>query len=343
MSLRTAIIGFGQVAAGYADDPVTARYVRYATHAQVLSNHPSFQWDAVVDPSEEALALARDRWNVPYVARSIEELPVEHRPEVAVVATPPDHRLDVLRSLPDLRAVVVEKPLALTLPEAEEMVELCASRNVVMQVNLWRRADETFRWLAEGGLEELIGRPQTAFGVYGNGLINNGTHMVDFVRMLFGQIEEAIVLGPAAPYPPGPVIGDVNVPFSVRTEAGMVVSMHPVDFGHYRENSLDIWGERGRLSILNEGLTITFHARGNNRALMDEWEVRHDKPQTLEPTVGQALYRLYDNLAAAVGGGASLWSPGQSALETARVVDGILNATTSGQAPHGRTMAVELA
>ena len=64
-------------------------------------------------------------------------------------------------------------------------------RNLLVQVNLLRRADECFRELAAGRMVELIGRLQAAQGLYGNGLINNGTHMVDLVRMLFGEVEEA--------------------------------------------------------------------------------------------------------------------------------------------------------
>lgn len=62
-----AIVGFGKMAQGYAEDPAMARHFPYATHAQVLRDHPGFDWRAVVDPSVDALAAARDGWNVPHV------------------------------------------------------------------------------------------------------------------------------------------------------------------------------------------------------------------------------------------------------------------------------------
>ncbi|MCI0559015.1 MAG: Gfo/Idh/MocA family oxidoreductase, partial [Nitrososphaera sp.] len=119
MILRTVVIGFGKIGAGYANDPIMAEYYPYATHAQVLAVHPSFAWEAVVDPSEVALELARTQWEIPHVARSIEELRRYYQPEVAVLATPPEFRLTILEQLPNLRAVLVEKPLGLTIAEGE--------------------------------------------------------------------------------------------------------------------------------------------------------------------------------------------------------------------------------
>ena len=63
--LPTVVIGFGKVGAAYADDPLTGKYYSYVTHAQVLANHPSFEWKAVVDVSDEALQLAEEQWQIP--------------------------------------------------------------------------------------------------------------------------------------------------------------------------------------------------------------------------------------------------------------------------------------
>jgi len=200
-----------------------------------------------------------------------------------------------------------------------------------VQVNLWRRGDETFRALAAGRLEEMIGRPQAVFGTYGNGLLNNGTHLIDFVRMLFGAIGSVRAAGPVAPWQEGPLAGDINVPFCLHLTSGLVVMMQPLRFAHYRENSLDIWGEHARLSIAQEGLVLLLHPRREHRAVQGEREVASDLMQSLPTTVGHAFYRLYSNLAAAVHGDAPLWSPGESALQTARAVEAVqASAGTNG-------------
>lgn len=343
-ALRTVLVGHGRIGGRYADDPVLARHYEFATHAQALSAHPAYAWDAVVDPCEQALAAARERWHVTHTARTLEELRERYEPEVAVLATPPGERLEAVEALPALRGVLVEKPLAGSLGDAERFVAACAERGLPAQVNLWRRADTTFRGLAAGGLERLIGRPQAVFGVYGNGLLNNGTHLVDFIRMLVGEIEEARAFGRPEPVPGFPA--DVHLPVLLRLAGGVSANLQPLAFAHYRENGLDIWGERGRLSILQEGLDITVHPRAENRALQGEFEIASDRPQALPSTVGRALYEVYDNLAAAVAWGAELVSPASSALRTEAVVHELVGAEweTAGQAARGarRARATEL-
>jgi predicted dehydrogenase len=322
--LRTAVVGFGKVAAGYADDPVMAHYYPFATHAQVLAVHPVFAWEAVVDVSEEALALAQQRWRILHVAKSVQELARQYEPEIAVIATPPQFRSAIIEQLPSLRASLVEKPLGLTLEEGQAFLEECLRRGILVQVNLWRRADEGFQALCGGRLDQLIGRPQLAFGVYGNGLLNNGTHMVDFVRMLLGEVETVQAVSGIEPYPAGPIPDDVHVPFTLRLRGGLVVMIQPIRFEHYRENGLDIWGEKGRLLIAQEGLGLFLYPRCENRAMQGEREIASDQPQLIESTVGRAFYRMYDNLAAAVYAGEPLWSPGGSALQTTRVVEAVM-------------------
>jgi predicted dehydrogenase len=319
--LRTAVIGFGQVAQGYADDPLMARHYPFATHAQVLAAHPAFDWVAVVDPSPTARDAA-SRWNVPHAVADVDALgAVAGAIEVAVFATPPGVRLSFLESLPALRAVIVEKPLGRNLAESEEFVRVCRERGILVEVNFWRRADKQFRALAGGKLRDLVGDVQCAFGVYGNGLLNNGLHLVDFVRMLLGEIDSVEWSSSDAPVA-GPIAGDVNPSFVLALHASKVFA-HPVRFDAYREVGLDIWGEKGRLAIYNEGLTIAHFPRAANRAMRGESEIEFDSPSYLQSTVGDAFYEMFTNVADALEGTAPLFSDGESALRSSAVVEAV--------------------
>lgn len=323
--LRTAIIGFGQVGAGYADDPVMARHYPFATHAQVLQAHPGFDWQGVVDVSEDALQAAKQRWHIPHTARTATELAQTVSPEVAVLATPPHTRLELLANLPDLRAVLVEKPLGETREQSEAFLRECARRGILVQVNLWRRADELFQRLASGYLQELIGNPQAVFALYGNGLRNNGTHLIDFARMLFGEVACARIAPSAVPCHAGPLNGDLQFPFTLQMQTGLCIMAQAVDFTHYRENSLDIWGTSGRLSMEQEGLNIRLFPHCPHRATTGEHEIASDCPYLLPSTVGHAFYRMYDNLDNALSHQAPLCSPGKSALQTVDVVETLMS------------------
>lgn len=327
--LRTALIGFGMAADGFGADPLMARHFTYASHAQVLAAHPAFAWQAVVDRSEEARARARTKWSIDHLAETPEALCQSFDPEVAVIATPPRGRREIVERLPNLKAVVVEKPLGTSLPEARAFLDHCRARGILVQVNYWRRAVPGFRGLADGGLVELIGRPQAVFATYGNGLLNNGSHLVDFVRMLLGEVVSAETVGEAVGAAAASAEGDAEVPFTLRLADGAVVMAQPLDFRHYREVSLDIWGRAGRLALMQESLAVLHYPLGDNRGLAAEREVASDRPRRIPCPVDRALYEIYDNLWAAIQGTAALLSPGDSALASETVVHGLLGQAAS--------------
>ncbi|WP_454021030.1 Gfo/Idh/MocA family protein [Azospirillum sp. Marseille-Q6669] len=318
------------MALGYADDPRTRRYYPYAAHAQVLRDHPAYRWDVAVDPDERALEAARAIWEVRHTARRIEDLPAEAAPDVVVLATPPTVRGSALAPFATARGVLAEKPLGSTLGEAEAFVALCRERGAALQVNFWRRCDRRLRALAEGGLVRRIGAPQAVTGVYGNGLLNNGSHVIDFARMLFGEVASVRALAPPRDHGALPFDGDFDVPFALTFDGGLLAVFQCLDFRHYREVGLDVWGERGRLRIANEGLSITIDPCTDNRAITGAKELCPEQAEPLASTAGHALFEVYDNLARSLADGSPLHSPGESALRTARTVEAVRLSALTG-------------
>ncbi|NCY22907.1 gfo/Idh/MocA family oxidoreductase [bacterium] len=327
----TVLIGFGKVSQGYALDPAMAHFYPYATHAQVLRDHPEFEWVAVVDPDPLARKNARDFWGRETTAGNPKELGnLCENLEIAVLATPPARRENILNHFPALKAVIVEKPLGLDLASSKIFLKECRRRRILVQVNLWRRGDEAMRSLAAGELESKIGDLQAAFGVYGNGLLNNGIHMVDLVRMILGEVKAVQRLS-GETFHEGPISKDINMPFSLQINKGPPVVFEPLLFENYRENGLDIWGTKGRLEILNEGLTIRHFQSCANRAMSGERELEHDRPRSKDSKAGNALYALYSNLASVLKGRGELWSSGDSALRTSQILEAIRLSPENGR------------
>lgn len=322
-SFRTVLIGFGKIGVGYADDPVMARTLPYATHAQVLRDHAAFNWNDVVDPSPEALEQASNRWHIANTVSHIDLMSRANEIEVAVLATPPEARMGFIDKLPNLKAVVVEKPLGENLEMAEHFLEACDKRNILVQVNLPRRAERNMRALRDGGLKHGIGPVQAAFGVYGNGLNNNATHLIDLTRQLMGDVKSVQASTAPPLQSPTPLPGDINVGFTLTMENDIVVMVQPLEFSHYREIGLDLWGEKGRLSILNEGYTLIEAKRFPNRLISTDHEIACDVAKSSTTDIGHALFDLYDNLSCALKENVPLLSPGTNALQTMKVVTAI--------------------
>lgn len=325
----TALVGFGKIAHGYSRDKVMARAMKYASHAQVLSAHAGLNWLSVIDPNPQARQAARQDWAIEDVEAAIEDCKHRREIELAVLATPPLDRLKEIAAFPNLKAVLIEKPLAKDLETSRALIDYCRQKGILVQVNLLRRADPCTRALKEGRLQELIGELQTAAGIYGNGLKNNGLHMIDLVRMLLGEIASVQALSPGK-LEESPMDGDFSFPFALTlAESGKTITFSPVSFKNWRENGLHLYGKNGRLDYLHGGLTILHYPLAESRMGGGEMEVAHDRPESIAATMGEALYEMYDNLLAAVKGQA-LFSTGPSALRSTAVVEALFASHRQG-------------
>ncbi len=313
------------------------RHYPHATHAQILRDHPAFEWIGVADPSGDARGSAQTNWDIGNVAATARDLVGADTVEVAVMATPPAQRLPVLDAFPNLRGVLVEKPLGETIEQGKQFVAECQRRNIPLSVNLFRRFDSELQDLAGGELKELIGEPQTAFMTYGNGLINNGVHMIDMVHMLLGDTQNAQVIFTGTGFAESPVANDFNFPFALQLRNGPSVLASPLQFSSYREIGLDIWGSCGRMQFLNEGLTCTLAQIGPNRAMTGERELIHEKAQSETTHIGEAMYKGYDNLVEHIMGQQALLCDGETALRAEEIVGALI---ASRQA-NGQCLQVE--
>lgn len=323
----TVLCGFGAVAAGVVRDKRMARHIKYQAHAQVLRDHPAFEFRAVVDPDPEARRSAREEWGVPIVVARPEDLPADFAPTVAVLATPPDPREALLRALPSVRAAVVEKPIAERFESTLAFEHAIRERDVICQVNLFRRTERTYRDLINAPLRRYIGAPQTATVLYGNGLLNNGLHMIDLARMLLGEVREARALAPPRAPTRAPtrqtIPGDFDIAAALTFEAGFVLTLHPIDFAHHRDVLLDIWGTAGRVEIYQEGLRLRHSPLRDHRAVDGAMEIAIDDPTDLPSYCGTAYYQLFDDLAEALATGRPVGSPLENAMRSEAVVDAI--------------------
>jgi predicted dehydrogenase len=119
--LKLAVIGAGHM----------GRY-----HAEKFSRLPGVDLAAVVDPDPARAKISDFRT-------------VLDRVDAAVVAVPTDHHHAVTRAFLERGVhVLVEKPLAATLAQADDLVDLAAKKNVVLQVGHVQRYSNAFQALA---------------------------------------------------------------------------------------------------------------------------------------------------------------------------------------------------
>ena len=293
--LKTILIGFGNIAANYADDIFMQKWFKYSTHLQVLRDHPDFYLKAIVDKNRLALDKAKSLGEIPEVKQNINELDDPDEFDVAILAIPPEERIDIINKLPKVRAIIFEKPLATDISDAHKIIDLCQKRRIIAEVNFPRRFDDKVIESLER-LPNELGKLQSAFAIYGNGLHNNGSHLLDLTRLIIGDCSWVQSLANGLYDQISPIKNDLNIPFALGFKNEVKLLVQVVNFDSYREVYLDLWGTKGRLSFLQEGLFSAYSSLKRHRFSKYDNELENDN--RLISLMGQsnAIYNLYDYL-----------------------------------------------
>jgi len=155
-------------------------------HALAIQNNKGEKLVGFFDPSSEARQNAEKIIPAPAYAR-LEDLLSEHAPQIAVIASPPQVRrvlVDELLASQDLRAIIIEKPIALHFEEALEIIRKCKERHILLLAGCQLPFSKEFKSLKQAIENGNIGKLQSlqAF-CYGN-LSDQGIHMIDAMLWL---------------------------------------------------------------------------------------------------------------------------------------------------------------
>lgn len=158
-----------------------------------------------------------------------------------------------------VRVVYCEKPIAVSLLEAERMLAACRQAGTLLVINHNRRFHSVYRLLrqriAAGELGELTGGSLR----WGAGRLGcSGTHLFDVMRMLTGRNVTAVsaTLDPAGkPDCRGPEFADPGGWGVFRMEEGLHVTVSAADYA-VGPARLTVEGTRGQLVVQGANLEL---------------------------------------------------------------------------------------
>lgn len=174
--VRIGIIGTGSIAR--------------AAHFPAFQNIDDAEIVGVLGSSREKSLATAARYGVPHAAGNLDEL-LKLDLDAAVLLTPKTVRKEYLRPLLDAGLdVLVEKPLASTLQECEELADIAAHSGQIVMVAFNRR----FAPVNRQGIAEFREKPphlmvaskSREFKEY-RATLENAIHMVDMMRYVMGE------------------------------------------------------------------------------------------------------------------------------------------------------------
>ena len=181
---RVAIIGCGRLGQHYAE---------------IYSALPNTQIVSIVEANPERRDVVGPRFGVKAVYSDVTEMLNDDVPDLAVVVTPTKYMKECVIACAEagVKGVSTDKPIAARLSDADEMVQVCADRNVVFAGGNLQRAmsevQEAAARIHAGEFGELTGASLHGFG---NEISGGGCQAVSVLRLFTdAEVEEVIAWG----------------------------------------------------------------------------------------------------------------------------------------------------
>lgn len=269
---KVVIVGAGNIGALF--DQADSEEI--LTHAHAFSADSRFVLKGFFDADFERAKVAAERWRVTAFQTLDEAM---EGTDIVCCTVPDKFHFDVLKQIAEypIKLVFTEKPFTKTIAQSEEIVKLYQEKQIPILLNYTRRfVTELIQ------LKEKIGEYGSFLrgtGYYGKGILHNGSHMIDFIRYLLGEVSVEKSQNPIFDFEQD----DPSVE-AYLTVAGSPIFLHPVDCQVATIFELELFFEKARIRLLDgcayverfEVLPSPTYEGYFNYRKVDEYPVKYD-------------------------------------------------------------------
>jgi len=313
-----AIIGLGQIGLEYdyqaTDDQVMV------THASGFAGHSGFALAGGVDSDPVQRERFERKYGCPAYA-TLDQLLAHVSPEVFSLAVPTalHHRAftELLEAGP--RGILCEKPIASTVADAEEMLALARSRGCAVLVNYMRRFEPGVLLLREAIRRGDFGEIYKGSVWYSKGFLNNGSHFIDLLRFLLGEVSDFHLVSAGA----GAIPGDPEPDVMLRFGAAEIYFLSGRE-SCFSLAEVELVGTKGRLLYAGGGASIECRFREPDPDYPGYFGL--GAAQRIPSDLPRYQWHVLEALHGHLCQGTPLNSDAASALETLKVVERIVTA-----------------
>jgi len=196
---RAAVIGLGRIASTIDDEiQVYDGHSLPYSHIACFRAVPEVEIVGMSDTWEEQREAARQRWGFDAIYADYRAMLDETRPDIVSVCTSAEPRasilLDIAKGGYGVKAIWAEKPITISLQEADDVVNACNDAGIALAVNCTRRwmnnYTQALRMVNDGliGDVRMIRRHGKADHRAGAmDLVVLGPHLLDNIRFFAGS------------------------------------------------------------------------------------------------------------------------------------------------------------
>jgi len=249
LAFQVAIIGAGRIGA-LLDHPKSPHIL---SHAHGYKASEDFDIVGFVDRDLKRAEDASTCWGG-RAFDSIERLFEKQDVDVVSVCVPDELHYETLLALAKspIKFIFLEKPAVRTAVEADAVGALYAGLPIRVLVNYTRRFVPEIRRTREAIKSGDYGTFLAGTAYYGKGLLHNGSHMVDLLRFLLGEVGELQKISETLDC----YDDDPSVSALLHLRGGGNCHLKHIDCRNFDIFELDLVFERKRIRICELGMVV---------------------------------------------------------------------------------------
>ena len=332
MKYRAAVIGCGRIGFGFDRDP---KRKHVATHAGAYNFAKGVELEAVCDINKKALEECARRWHVRGAYTNFKKMLKKEKIDILSICTPPETHYSMLKEAVEspLKAIFCEKPLAVNVKDAEEMVRLCRKKGIILQVDHQRRFCPLHENIRDFIRKKKFRDVQQVNFYYTAGVRNTGSHMFDLLRFFFGDVEwiEAFLSKNISGKETDP-----NLDGMLRFKNGVFATFQACDVKKYLIFELNCLFEEGRIIIKNSGFSVDVYKTGESRYYSGYKELEKEKDVFKADIKREFMVNAVNHLVYCVKKGKESISSGEDGLAAVKLIESaVYSAERGGERVYG--------
>jgi predicted dehydrogenase len=249
---RSALIGCGRIGANCGAKGTGSSMIK--SHAEVYKNCELTELVAVCDSDAERVDQCKSKWGVSKGYKQVNELLENESLDLISICTSSETHIPILNEIlkkNSVKGILLEKPAGVNLQEIQKTIEIAKSSSISVQVNHIRRFPPVYRQIAQDLRQGKLGNIQHVSAFYTKGIINNGTHLFDLLRLFFGEPTQISLLSPRHDGEADPTLSG-----RVKFAKGLEAYLFGLNKKAYTIFEIDIIGTKERLLLSDQGHTL---------------------------------------------------------------------------------------
>jgi len=318
MEYSVLIIGLGQIGMGYDYDLDRKQYI--LTHARAFNEHKNFKIIGAIDTNSEKGIKFRKKYKSEFFSDVLSAKKLS--PDIVIISTPTSEHTKTIKDALNYfkpKVILCDKPLAPSLNEAKKIYKLCNTHGVRLFVNYMRTSLPETLEIKKNIFQQKYKGSFKGIVWYSKGLIHNGSHFVNLISFLFGDVKKIRTFNKDHND-----TNDFNVDFSLTFDNGEIFFLYTKEefFSNY---AMQINFQNGCLNYLNGGREINWHSAIKDSKLTDYKFLNSKASKFHNITWNKYQLIVVNQLENFLSGREFYLCDGNSAIKTLKIIDKITN------------------